>query len=249
MKKMLWLAVVFCSLSCGQGNVFSVMRIVDGRTIALTNGAVVTLENVSDIPDNVRILERYCKGNILLFDKDSNEITRITSEQITGIVYNSNGDCINDLLAGVREITDKKAPVIDPAAPEAASDKTVVKMQLQDGVCIIPAEIDGVPLDFIFDTGASMISLSSKEADALYSSGKIRPEDLVGKGQFVDANGGISDGTIVRLTSVKIGDRILEDVQACISQSQTAPLLFGQSALQKFGKVSIDYTKLEIIFE
>ena len=51
------------------------------------------------------------------------------------------------------------------------------------------------------------------------------------------------------LSSVIIGNRELNDVQACVSQGQNAPLLFGQSALQKFGKVSIDYDSSEITFE
>ncbi len=97
---------------------------------------------------------------------------------------------------------------------------------------------------FIFDTGASLVSISSKEAAALYAQGKIKESDLIGKGQFADANGNISEGTIINLSSVKIGDRILENVEACIVQNQDAPLLFGQSALQKFGKISIDYNKL-----
>ena len=59
----------------------------------------------------------------------------------------------------------------------------------------------------------------------------------------------ISEGTIINLTSVKIGNRVLNDVQACVIQVQNAPLLFGQSALQKFGKVSIDYDRNEITFE
>ena len=66
---------------------------------------------------------------------------------------------------------------------------------------------------------------------------------------FIDANGDITEGTIVNLNTVVIVNRELKNVHACITQGQNAPLLLGQSALQKFGKVSIDYNLNEIIFE
>jgi aspartyl protease family protein len=77
----------------------------------------------------------------------------------------------------------------------------------------------------------------------------LRDIDFIGKGLFLDANGNITNGTIVNLSSVIIGNRELNDVQACVTQGQNTPLLFGQSALKKFGKVSIDYRTNEIRFE
>jgi aspartyl protease family protein len=56
-------------------------------------------------------------------------------------------------------------------------------------------------------------------------------------------------GLLLTSSSVTIGNRELNDVRACVTQGQNAPLLFGQSALQKFGKVSIDYSTNEITFE
>ena len=96
---------------------------------------------------------------------------------------------------------------------------------------------------------AGLISISQSVADDLYNKGKLRDSDFIGKGQFSDANGDITEGTIINLSSVTIGNRELNDVQACVTQGQNAPLLFGQSALQKFGKVSIDYSTNEITFE
>ena len=113
----------------------------------------------------------------------------------------------------------------------------------------IPVMINGVEMYFIFDTGAGLISISQSVADDLYNKGKLRDSDFIGKGQFSDANGDITEGTIINLSSVTIGNRELNDVQACVIQGQNAPLLFGQSALQKFGKVSIDYNTNEITFE
>ena len=122
-------------------------------------------------------------------------------------------------------------------------------MEKQNGVYRIPVAIKGVPLFFIFDTGAGLISISSTEALFLYKQGKLTSEDIVGKSNFIDTNGDVSEGTIIILRKVKIGNKVLTNVEASVVNNLNAPLLIGQSALEKFGKISIDYGKSEITFE
>lgn len=125
---------------------------------------------------------------------------------------------------------------------------TKVNMRKEGGVYLVPITVNGLNLDFIFDTGASSISLSSAEALVMYRQGKITQEDVVGQQQFQDATGGVSVGTIVLLRTVQIGDITLENVQASIVDNIQAPLLLGQTALAKFGKVTIDYNHNTIEF-
>jgi aspartyl protease family protein len=66
---------------------------------------------------------------------------------------------------------------------------------------------------------------------------------------FQDATGKVSAGTRIRLRTVKIGDRILKNIEAIVIDNDEAPLLLGQSALEKFGKISIDNKNGIIIFE
>ena len=133
--------------------------------------------------------------------------------------------------------------------PVKSRGKIVVKMKKNNGVYEIPVEIDGIPMSFIFDTGAGIISISATEATFLYKQGKLKDEDFLGTNQFIDANGDISEGTIINLKSVKIGTKELNDVEASVVHNLVAPLLMGQSALERFGKISIDYQKEEITFE
>jgi aspartyl protease family protein len=132
---------------------------------------------------------------------------------------------------------------------QTTTDKTVVKIKKVNGVYEIPTEINGVEMYFIFDTGAGLISISETEAIFLYKQGKLTQDDIIGKANFSDANGDISEGTIINLKTVKIGNRILENIQASVVHNLGAPLLMGQSALEKFGKISIDYQNSEITFE
>jgi aspartyl protease family protein len=125
---------------------------------------------------------------------------------------------------------------------------TKVNMRKEGGVYLVPITVNGLNLDFIFDTGASSISLSSAEAMVMLRQGQITQEDIIGQQQFQDATGGVSVGTIVLLRTVQIGDITLENVEASIVDNIQAPLLLGQTALAKFGKVTIDYNHNTIEF-
>jgi aspartyl protease family protein len=125
----------------------------------------------------------------------------------------------------------------------------VIQMRKENGVYLVPIKINGVAMEFIFDTGASSISISQAEAIILYKQGKLNPDDFIGKQNFMDANGDISEGTIVNLKTVEVGSKTLYNVRASIVENIQAPLLLGQSALSQFGKISIDYEKEEIKFE
>lgn len=136
-----------------------------------------------------------------------------------------------------------------PVLKQMGSGPTEVAMKRENGVYKVPVTINGVPMRFILDTGASLISMSESEAELLYRRGAITEKDIIGRSRFQDATGGISPGAVVRLKSVRIGDRILENVSANIVSGNKAPLLLGQSALSKFGKISLDYERNVVTFD
>lgn len=125
---------------------------------------------------------------------------------------------------------------------------TKVRMEKAGGVFLVPIRVNGLDLKFIFDTGASSICLSSAEALVMLRQGQITQEDFVGQQQFQDATGSISVGTIIRLHTVEIGGIVLRNVEANVVDNIQAPLLLGQTALSKFGKVTIDYNNNIIEF-
>jgi aspartyl protease family protein len=129
------------------------------------------------------------------------------------------------------------------------SGKSIIKMTKENGVYKIPVLINGLNMVFIFDTGAGLISISNVEASYLYKQGRLTKEDILGKAEFIDANGDISVGTIVKLKEVTIGNRTIYNINASVVDNSIAPLLLGQSALEQFGKISIDYNNNTVSFE
>lgn len=98
----------------------------------------------------------------------------------------------------------------------------------------------------IFDTGASNVSLSMSIAEYLLDNDYIKKEDIIGKGQAIIADGSSVDTYHLILRDIEIDGLHLYNVEASISSSQNAPLLLGQSAIQKLGNISIEGSKLII---
>ncbi len=125
----------------------------------------------------------------------------------------------------------------------------IVRMRQESGVYYVPITINGIPMEFIFDTGASIISISSTEAIFLIKQGKLLESDILGSSYFSDATGAISEGTRINLREVQIGNKKIYNIEASVVHNLEAPLLLGQSALTKFGKISIDYNKKQLILD
>lgn len=110
-----------------------------------------------------------------------------------------------------------------------------------DGGCAsVKCTINELPLTFIFDTGASVVSLSQVEANFMLKNGYLKKDDFVGSGRFVDANGEVTEGSIVNLRDVDFGGLKLNNVRASVVRNQKAPLLLGQSVLGRLGSIEID---------
>lgn len=120
------------------------------------------------------------------------------------------------------------------------SERVEIPFTPDGGCASVKCTINELPLTFIFDTGASIVSLSQVEANFMLKNGYLKREDFVGSGRFVDANGDITEGTIVNLRDVDFGGLKLNNVRASVVRNQKAPLLLGQSVLGRLGSIEID---------
>ena len=123
---------------------------------------------------------------------------------------------------------------------------TVVQMESYGGVYRIPCLVNGAKMKFIFDTGASSVCLSMNMAEYLYDNGYITKEDIIGTGTSSVADGRIVDHIKLRLKDIQIGNLHISNVEAVVIDGQNAPLLLGQSAIKKLGRIEIKEDKLII---
>jgi clan AA aspartic protease (TIGR02281 family) len=115
-----------------------------------------------------------------------------------------------------------------------------INMRKEGGVYSIPCNINGLELRFIFDTGASDVSISMTEALFMLKNDYLDPKDIIGKQYFSDATGDISEGTKIILRKIEFNGIILTNIEASVVHEPAAPLLLGLSALSKLGTFQFD---------
>ena len=107
----------------------------------------------------------------------------------------------------------------------------------------VPCKINNLPLHFIFDTGASDVSISNVEATFMMKNDYLKSTDVMGRQNYLTADGEICEGTVINLRTVNFAGLHLENVKASVVKNQSAPLLLGQSVLNRLGKIEIDNGK------
>ena len=117
------------------------------------------------------------------------------------------------------------------------------------GTFNVDCSVNGLALNMIFDTGASDVSISKVEADFMLKNNYLSMSDIKGKQYYQTADGGLSEGTVITLKEVRIGDAVLHNVDASVVKSQKAPLLLGESVLQKFGTFTVDNINSKLIIK
>lgn len=149
-----------------------------------------------------------------------------------------------EMLKG--EIADFKVESAQQTEPVLAE---VEMRKMYGGTYEVPCSVNGLPLKMIFDTGASDVTISSVEANFMFKNGYLTDNDVKGKKHYRTASGDIHEGTVLKLKEVKLGDAVLKNIEASVVHSQRAPLLLGQSVLEKFGTITIDNVNSKLLIK
>lgn len=134
-----------------------------------------------------------------------------------------------------------------PAAPPSATApdgdrgaSTAVPLVTRGGTFVVPVTINGkIELDFTVDSGASSVVIPEDVFGTLIRTGTIDEGDLIGKKSFTLADGSTKVQDTFRIRSLKVGDRVLHDVEASVAPV-AGELLLGQSFLRRFKSWSMD---------
>ena len=134
------------------------------------------------------------------------------------------------------------APGTTPSVARGSSSGPTIAVALRRvaGVLVVPAMLnEGVVANFVVDSGASDVVIPEAIAQTLRQSGKLSESDFTGS-QMAR----LADGSTVRqrtfvLHSLRVGNKVLENVRASLAPGKGVPLL-GQSFLQRFSAWAID---------
>ncbi|WPD20904.1 MAG: TIGR02281 family clan AA aspartic protease [Candidatus Electrothrix scaldis] len=141
-------------------------------------------------------------------------------------------------LAGVR---DRLLSEVMPSKGMQNTPDSVTFPVSSDGHFYIQAEVNGVPLIFLADTGASDIVLSPGDANKL----GIDLQQLEFNRIYETANGTVR-GSIVQLADFKVQGIHLRDVRASVNEAKMSNSLLGMTFFKRLKRYEVKEDKLTL---
>ena len=133
------------------------------------------------------------------------------------------------------------APKAEAEALSATGERRETTLEKErNGHFYTYADVNGEPIRFVVDTGASFVALTVKDAKRLGIPFSPDEFQVIGEGAS-----GLVRGKLVQLDSVEIEGKRVTDVKAAILEGSRLSLL-GQSYLSRMGEVQMrgDYMVL-----
>lgn len=121
-----------------------------------------------------------------------------------------------------------------PRQAYEASSGSVTLPRARDGHYYLTATINGTPLRFVVDTGATDMVLTRADAEAA----GLSSDSLNYLGRASTANGDVRTA-YVRLDEVELGGVRDTDVPAVVNEGEMRQSLLGMGYLQRWGRIEI----------
>ena len=121
-------------------------------------------------------------------------------------------------------------------------DGRIVVDQAPDGHYYLTAQVNGTPVRFVVDTGASQIVLTQRAAQRA----GIDTEGLAYIGQASTANGIVATAPI-RIKSFDLGPIHDQNLRAVVNRGEMGTSLLGMTYLTKFAKV--EFSRGQLVLE
>ncbi len=112
-----------------------------------------------------------------------------------------------------------------------------------DGHFHATLRVNGAPVRFIVDTGASEVVLSREDAERV----GIDPARLAYDGRAVTANGTVATARVM-LDEVAFGDRIERRVPAAVTAGELPFSLLGLTFLDRFARIEIEGDRMRLAY-
>ena len=123
---------------------------------------------------------------------------------------------------------------VSPASYTALGEDQIELRRAMDGHYYVTAQVNGAPVEFVVDTGATLIVLTRDDAERA----GLNTDDLAFIGRAGTANGTVSTAQ-VRLDSLTIGPLEDRGIAASVNGGELDKSLLGMSYLERFSSVQI----------
>jgi aspartyl protease family protein len=162
-------------------------------------------------------------------------------------------ECIGrSQLKEIQDLASAGAPVTLPGwamqrtEPQVGTS-TYVPLASDGGTFLVPVTInEQITLKFVLDSGASDVSIPADVVLTLMRAGSIGSDDFLGSQTYTLADGSSVPSPTFNIRSLRVGDRVLQNVRAAIAPVK-GNLLLGQSFLSRFQSWAIDNNRQALV--
>ncbi len=123
---------------------------------------------------------------------------------------------------------------VQPGTAQIMGEDQVSVSRAMDGHYYLTAQVNGAPVDFVVDTGATAIVLTKGDAEAA----GIDTSNLAYVGRAMTANGMVRTAPVT-LDSLTVGPLRDTRVRATVNEGEMDRSLLGMEYLQRFSSVEI----------
>jgi clan AA aspartic protease (TIGR02281 family) len=124
-----------------------------------------------------------------------------------------------------------------------------VALKKNGGTFVVPVQVNGaITLDFTIDSGAADVTVPADVFSTLTRTGTISEADITGEQTYVLADGSKAKSVTFTIRSLRVGDKLVENVRGSVTPAQGS-LLLGQSFLERFKSWSFDNTTHQLRLE
>ncbi|MEM9550630.1 MAG: TIGR02281 family clan AA aspartic protease [Pseudomonadota bacterium] len=123
---------------------------------------------------------------------------------------------------------------VQPTQSIVDADGTIEVPRSGDGHYYLRLDVNGMPVTFVVDTGASNVVLTQGDAERI----GIATEDLAFIGRAQTANGTVRTAP-VRLDTVSLGQFTDRNLPASVNEGQMSQSLLGMTYLNRWSRIEI----------
>ena len=159
-----------------------------------------------------------------------------------------------DLAPGIAARSTPVETIIPAQAPPPHADAAIVSERAGDGLFYLTAAVNGHPVRFVMDTGASVVVLSAADAASAGINVAAPPSDgndsrNAASHSLPETHVTTASGAVVmrwvRVGAITLGQRTFHDVPVAIAPGGSVSLV-GQSLLAQLGTITLHGDQMEI---
>ena len=138
-------------------------------------------------------------------------------------------------------LKDRLVAELSPTTGRVEQGGSVIFQRARGGHFQVEAEIDGQPIRFLVDTGASLVVLSPDDAARLGFD-----LDRLDYSQVFNTANGQGRGAPVRLAEIRVGPIVARDVRASVNQAPMGGSLLGMTFLDRLSGFQVEGDRLTL---